>query len=406
MNRAILLLLVCCCLFIGVDLSGQQLSEQAKVSLLTIAPTNELYNQFGHTAVRISDPVSGMDYCYNYGVYDFDTPNFYAKFVRGRLNYMMSIVPTERELAPYRRYGRGVVEQEMNLSSAEVQKVYAYLKENYRPENRYYLYDFFFDNCATRIRDLFEDALDTRFDYPMGMVPNYKTYRHLLDEKIGANPWHDFGIDFILGSPADFYADFMGEMFLPDYLASNLSLVKYKGEKLLGPPKVLVENEIVIGNNTLFTPLNIGIVLLLLCSGLSIWGTARAKKRLDSMLFFLLAFCGFFLVFMRFGTDHFVTWKNYNMLWANPLYFFAFLQLFRPRKWMGIIMWLLLVLAAINLLLFNDFIQDFHPAILPFLGMAILRLTDNLKLWQGRPSSQKPTNTITTSPAVSINEEE
>ena len=146
MNRAILSLLVFCGLFIGGDLSAQQLSEQAKVSLLTIAPTNELYNQFGHTAVRISDPVSGIDYCYNYGVYDFDTPNFYAKFVRGRLNYMMSVVPTERELVPYRRYGRGVIEQEMNLSAAEVQKVYTYLKENYRPENRYYLYDFFFDS--------------------------------------------------------------------------------------------------------------------------------------------------------------------------------------------------------------------------------------------------------------------
>lgn len=406
MNRAILSLLVFCGLFIGGDLSAQQLSEQAKVSLLTIAPTNELYNQFGHTAVRISDPVSGIDYCYNYGVYDFDTPNFYAKFVRGRLNYMMSVVPTERELVPYRRYGRGVIEQEMNLSAAEVQKVYTYLKENYRPENRYYLYDFFFDNCATRIRDLFEDALDTRFDYPPGMIPNYKTYRHLLDEKIGANPWHDFGIDFILGSPADYFADFRGEMFLPDYLASNLSLVKHKGEKLLGPPKVLVENEIIIGNETPFTPINIGIALFLLCLVISIWGSAIAKKRLDSILFFLLAFCGFFLVFMRFGTDHFVTWKNYNMLWANPLYLFAFLRLFKPGKWMDAFLWILLVLVGINLLLFNDFVQDFHPAILPFLGMAILRLTDNLKLWPGRSSSNKPVNTAATSSAVGLNEEE
>lgn len=241
----------------GFSLQGQNLSNRAKVSLLTIAPTNELYNQFGHTAIRISDPVTGVDYSYNYGVYDFDTPNFYMKFIQGRLSYMMSIVETNRELAVYQLRRRGVIEQDLNLSPEQVQTVAAYLRENYKPENRYYLYDFFFDNCATRIRDLFEDALDTRFDYPEGMVPNYKTYRELLDEKIASTPWHDFGIDFILGSPTDRYADFRGEMFLPDYLAKNMSMVKYQGEDLLGPPRVLIDNGIVVGNSTPFTPFNV-----------------------------------------------------------------------------------------------------------------------------------------------------
>lgn len=394
MNRSIVLLIVCL-LFLGQSLSAQRLSDQAKVSLLTIAPTNELYNQFGHTAVRIADPLTGVDYCYNYGVYDFDTPNFYTKFVRGRLPYMMSLVPTERELLPYQRRGRGVLEQDFNLSADEVRKVYAFLKENYQPENRYYLYDFFFDNCATRIRDLFEDALDTRFDYPPGTIPNYKTYRQLLEEKIAPNPWHDFGIDFILGSPTDRYADFRGEMFLPDYLAKNISLVKYKGEELLGPPRVLVANEIVIGNDSFFTPLNIGLLLLFMALAISIWGTARAKNIFDGIFYFLLAFCGFFLLFMRYGTDHFVTWQNYNILWANPLYLFAFLHVFYSKRWMRFLMWVLLALAAINLLLYNDFIQDFHRAILPLIGVAVLRLMDNLAIWRARPSSKKKTATAT-----------
>lgn len=392
MNRSILSLIALWLLFSPL-LEAQPLSDQAKVSLLTIAPTNELYNQFGHTAVRIVDPVSGIDYCYNYGVYDFDTPNFYTKFVQGRLPYMMSVVPTERELAPYQRRGRGVIEQDLNLSAEAVQKIYAALKENYRPENRYYLYDFFFDNCATRIRDLFEDALDTRFDYPPGMIPNYKTYRYLLDEKITANPWHDFGIDFILGSPTDRYADFRGEMFLPDYLAKNMSLVKYEGEPLLGPPRVLVENEIVIGDDTFFTPLNVGLILLGLSLVITFWGTARGKNVFDGIFFFLLAFCGFFLLFMRFGTDHFVTWKNYNLLWANPLYIFAFLHVFYHKKWMKSLMWILLALAAVNFLLYNDFIQDFHRAILPLLAVSTLRLMDHLNVWRSQSS-------LTASPAT------
>lgn len=371
-----------------VGLSGwaQGLSDQAKVSLLTIAPTNELYNQFGHSAIRIVDPVSGIDYCYNYGVYDFDTPNFYAKFVQGRLPYMMSVVPTARELAPYKRKGRGVIEQDLILPAEAVQKIDALLKENYRPENRYYLYDFFFDNCATRIRDLFEDALGTRFDYPAGMIPNYKTYRQLLDEKIAPNPWYDFGIDFILGSPTDRYADFRGEMFLPDYLAKNMSLLNYQGKKLLAPPRVLVENKIEIGNRSPFQPINIGFFFLLLGLGVTIWGKGRAKNIFDGLFFFLLAFLGFFLLFMRFGTDHFVTWKNYNLLWANPLYVIPLIRIFHPKKWMKAILWVLLVLAIINLLIYNDVIQDFHRAILPFIGLSIIRLLDHIGLWHSRPA--------------------
>ena len=388
MKRFILFFLLTFLVVSQSNLFAQSLSDQAKVSLLTIAPTNELYNQFGHTAIRISDPITGVDYCYNYGVYDFDTPNFYSKFIRGRLPYMMSIVETSRELAPYQRRKRGVIEQDLNLSVEEVRMVAAFLRENYKPENRYYLYDFFFDNCATRIRDLFEDALDTRFDYPTGMIPGYKTYRELLDEKIAPTPWADFGIDFILGSPTDRYADFRGEMFLPDYLAGNMSMVKYQGENLLGPPRVLVENGIVVGSNTPFTPFNVFLGLMIIGLVVRIWGSAKVKKIFDGLFYFLLAFCGFFLLFMRYGTDHFVTWNNYNMLWANPLFIVAFLHLFYKKSWMNSFRWILLAMVVVNFLLFNNFFQGFHQAVLPILVLIVIRLSDGLELMRRKPKKE------------------
>jgi len=380
-NRWLLLLFLLLGVFV---LPAQRLSDRARVSLLTMAPMNELYNQFGHSAIRIVDPVVGIDYCYNYGVYDFDTPNFYAKFVRGRLNYMMSVVPTDRELSVYQHIGRGVIEQDLNLSPDEVRQVFDFLRENYRPENRYYLYDFFFDNCATRIRDLFEQALDTRFTAAREPGPAMKTYRQLLDEMISSTPWHDFGIDFILGSPADRYADFRGAMFLPDYLAEHMSSVQYQGEPLLAEPRVLIQNRIPVGNNTLLTPVNVGWVLFMLALLMSVWGTARLRRAFDVFFFFLMAFCGWFLLFMRFGTDHFVTWRNFNLLWANPLYLFAGLQLLYPRRWLRWVPWLLLAFLIINLLLFDNIVQDFHPAILPFIAIGILRLTDHIWGWRKR----------------------
>jgi hypothetical protein len=378
---------------------SQRLSDSVRASLLTIAPATELYNQFGHTALRIHDPVTGFDYCYNYGVYDFDTPNFYQKFVTGHLNYMMSVVPTERELPPYRRIGRGVIEQDFNLKTAEVKRLAELLRENYRPENRYYLYDFFYDNCATRIRDMVEEALDTYFTPP----PYYystKTFRDLLEEKIHMTPWSDFGIDFILGRPTDIYAGFRGEMFLPEYLAANMSMVEYQGQPLLGPPRVLVPNRIEIGSDPWLPPARLFWGLLVLFSLTWLQKSGQIGRLLDSGLFFALAFGGLFLLFMRYGTEHFSTWKNYNLLWANPLYLIPLIHLWKPRAWMRPFYWILLALAVSNLIGFLFPPQGFHRALIPLLLLIGSRLVYRIYL------SRRPTAVQKDQKSISLSEEE
>ncbi len=370
-------------------LHGQLLSDSVQLSLLTIAPTNEIYNEFGHTALRIHDPINQVDLCYNYGVYDFEAPNFIMKFVQGKLPYMMSVVRTNNEFRPYRRQQRGVIEQTFNLNPDEIRAVAAFLRENYKPENRYYMYDFIYDNCATRIRDLLEEVLDTRFGAKDPQFRNYLTFREMLDEKITNRPWLRFGFDFILGSPVDFRAGFREEMFLPDYMANNLGQVQYKGQDLLGPPNVVIENGIAPLAPSPITPLRCFIALLILALIVTFSKKTKAKKIFDASFYGLLTFCGFFLVFMRYGTDHFVTWNNWNLLWANPLFLFCLLNLFYPRPWMRAIKWLLLAFSINVLVLFNAPIQEFSLVVLPIIGIIIIRLLDGLDLFRFLKSKDK-----------------
>lgn len=373
---------------------AQILSDSVKLSLLTIAPTNEVYNEFGHTALRIHDPVNQVDLCYNYGVYDFNAPNFILKFVQGKLPYMMSVVKTENEFRPYRRQQRGVIEQFFNLNPNEIRAIAAFLRENYQPENRYYMYDFIYDNCATRIRDVLEEVLDTRFDVEDPRFRAHITFRKMLDDKIINRPWLRFGFDFILGSPVDLRAGFREEMFLPDYLANNLDEVKYQGRDLLGPPNVLIEDGIVPLKSSPITPFICFLVIFILAVVFTFLKKTKAKRIFDISFYALLSFCGFFLVFMRYGTDHFVTWNNWNLLWANPLYIFCLFHLFYPRNWMRSIKWLLIALSVNVLVLYNLHVQEFSLVVLPIVGTILVRLADGLGLLRFR----KPRDLETTEP--------
>ena len=141
------------------------LSEAAEISIITIGPGKNLYDKFGHSAFRVKDEANGIDWAYNYGTYDFNTPNFYTKFAQGKLNYNLSVAYFEAFYQNYVQENRWVKEQVLNLSSTEKNELFQYLQNNATPENRGYLYDFFFDNCATRIRDVLKAVLGEELQY-------------------------------------------------------------------------------------------------------------------------------------------------------------------------------------------------------------------------------------------------
>lgn len=358
---------------IGVPL---YLSEHTKVSLLTSSPGKDLYAKFGHSALRINDTLSGQDLVFNYGLFDFNTPGFYLKFVRGKLPYQLGIQRFEPFLNSYIEENRQLRELEINLSTQQRLALIDLLSINYLPENRAYSYDFFFDNCATRIRDILENNFQAT--YPDTTQVKKATFRHFLSDYVGQNSWINVGFYLILGIPSDAIATFRDEMFLPDYLEKHLENAKL-GDKNLAKNKrkILFQNQPQKNDFQVFNPILIGWILFIIGLFISLFLSSRWINIFEKAYFSFLLLTGVLFIFMWLGTDHFVTHKNMNLLWASPLYIFFIFKII-PKKQER---YLILFLMATNLLViigWKFLPQEFHIAILPLILLNILRLTDKL----------------------------
>lgn len=357
---------------------AQRLTDSTRLSLITCAPGEELFSKFGHSAIRAYDPVTSTDVVFNYGLFDFDTPNFYTKFIRGKLKYLLGVQNTQDFIRVYQYEGREITEQPLLLSTEQRSRVVDYLLTNYRPENRAYLYDFFYDNCATRIRDIIEEEFDTRLA-PAVAYETDKTFRQLLDEYIGPFPWADFGIDLILGLPADRVAGFSDEMFLPDYLSAHFAQAQLNGANLTPVPVVIAEGRVdYLKPSKNPTPLLVWSVLAVIALILTRWGSDALRSIFDTLFFIILGLAGALFVFMWAGTDHQATWRNFNLLWANPLWLLAVGVVFRPAQWSRLALWGAAGLSALTLVGFPFWPQQLHPAIIPLIIIALLRAADRL----------------------------
>ena len=317
-------------LCISVNGFSQTLGPESQISLITCGPGGELYSSFGHTAIRVRDPEMKMDWVYNYGIFDFNTPNFYTKFTLGKLKYMLGVNRYSSFVNYYRQVNRSVTEQVLNLSLRERRKLFAILDENARPENKYYLYDFRFDNCATKPRDVLEKALGNRLVYHVSN--QHKTFRNLLDECLEKDvPWGDFEIDLVLGSVIDRQATPREYMFLPEYLKQAVASASLKtGEE--EDPLVLSVNEVFVAKQTprpayiqWTSPLTVFSLLFLLIAGLTAWEWKTGKwiKGVDRAFFGVLGLLGSLMLFLWLCTNHSGTAENYNVLWASPAHLLA-----------------------------------------------------------------------------------
>lgn len=179
MRKKILLLIILSFLAFEIKAQQQKLSDEAEISVLTIDPGTSLNDAFGHNGFRIKDRIFHIDLVFNYGVYDFDTPNFYTKFARGKLYYKIGLNYYEDFLESYILQNRSIKEQVLNLSQDHKQQLFDFLLNNYKPENQYYLYDFFYDNCATKIKDVIPIILkeNISFNEPKGF--KQETFREI-----------------------------------------------------------------------------------------------------------------------------------------------------------------------------------------------------------------------------------
>ena len=197
------------------------LSPDATISVITCGPwQGELYSAFGHSALRVYDPSQQINDAYNYGVFDFDQPNFYLNFAKGSSYYKLAVWDYQGFVNMYIYDNRFVHEQILNLTPAQKQKVYDFLQWNALPDNRFYRYDYFYDNCATRIRDVFVNVFQDSVVFDGSYVQTNYTIRELTDLYLQDQPWGDLGIDICLGLHMDKTADPYEYMFLPDYIES------------------------------------------------------------------------------------------------------------------------------------------------------------------------------------------
>ena len=299
-----------------------KLSKQSEISIITVGPGDILYEAFGHSAIRVSDPVIGMDNIFNYGLFDFNQPNFYTNFVKGRLLYKVGKQSFGRFITSYNYQKRWMKEQVLNLSQVEKQDMYALLEQNVLPHNAEYLYDPYFNNCATKLRDITKDILGNRVYFPSSFSNDSYTMRQLMNKELHWNTWGNFGINLALGNTLDKAITAEDYMYLPDYvyesfrkankLKNNVDTPLVKNEKLL-----LNFKEIKIKPKW-YNPFFIFSIALLLTIIITYRDQKRNKrtKLLDFSIFFVTGLLGLVICFLWFFTNHSTTPNNFNFLWA------------------------------------------------------------------------------------------
>jgi hypothetical protein len=376
-------------LFSGYCASAQtaapQLSADARVSLITVGPGTDVYSAYGHTAIRITDPQLGLDYVFNYGTFDFRTEGFLMKFIRGRLPYMLSIHGFDVLLESAAQERRGISEQVLSLNTQQASRLFALLMENYKPENRFYPYDFFSDNCATRPRDMLDSACGSQLIWlPRGVQP--QTFRQLVD------PYHtpliDLGTDLALGRPADAVADERQRMFLPNELRDAASVARLGDRPLVSQVQIQLAPPILprpspIEQKWPIWALTALSLILLAYAGRRAWlrgSLQRPAFRAPALLVGLLivvGLLGVLLTFLTFFTDHRATVWNLNLLWAWPTHLVLAILLLRRRwrsqAWVRIYLWITGVASLLTGVVWLLGLQAIHPAALVLaLGLGTL----------------------------------
>lgn len=316
-----------------------QLSDKAEILIITCGPgQDELYAAFGHSAVRVYDPLQRLDLVYNYGIFDFDQPNFYSNFAKGYLHYKLGVSRYEWFKAYYIKNNRFIHEQLLSLNQQQKQKFFDFLQWNAKPENQYYMYDYFYDNCATRVRDAAIKALGEDVSFDTSYFKEDLTIRELTDKYLGQQPWGDFGIDLALGLPMDHKADGWIAMYLPDYLEQGFdnATINIDGNKVPIVKETIVTYDAKPASESgqIVTPLFITLLILGLVVLITFFDIKKGRHRndLDVPLFAITGLAGtvFFLIWV--ATDHKAAANNFNLLWAVPLHLpMAFLLLLKKK---------------------------------------------------------------------------
>lgn len=306
------------------------LSPKTTVSVLTCATGNESYSLFGHTALRISDPSQALDVVYNYGAFDFSTPNFVAKFAKGDLQYFVVAHSYLDFISQYQYEGRSVYEQKLRIALPLKQHLFDQLNSTLQSEDRFYTYKFIDKNCTTMVVDLLNEALGAKVITKTKATES--TYRSVLFPYFDHHFYEQLGTSIIFGTKVDEKAT---TLFLPFDLLESLKIAKYKNKSLSEPIVSLLTVTPTTPQSWWNNAYTYGAFLLLLV----FW-----KKRSIALAFLIvMGVLGLFFLFMGWYSLHPELTNNYNVLLFNPtlllLVFFLLQKNKKVTKWLTYFTW-------------------------------------------------------------------
>jgi hypothetical protein len=358
---------------------GQQLTDSSRFSIITCGPHPAVvYLAFGHSAIRVVDSALGIDYIFNYGVFDFNQPNFYLKFARGSNDYMLGAYDYQYFRQSYIEDNRFLHEQDLTLTLDQRQRLYKFLVWNSLPANRAYWYDPYYDNCATRVRDAFVKVFGDSVKFDGSYIKTKYTIRQLTDLYLRDYPWGDLGIDIGQGMPIDRVATPYQHMFLPAYLESGFDHATIMNDSatvpLVGKKRVIYE---AIPGDASGPPHPLYVMILIALVALILSGRDFSKQHLstwfDIILFGITGLIGVVLFLLWFFTDHKASANNLNILWAIPTHLVAVFAFFKQPRWLKTYF---LLTAVSQLLLLGAWFflpQQLNPNLIPIAVALMVR---------------------------------
>lgn len=336
--------------------------RNTEISLLTCTPDDEIYSIFGHTAIRINNPYIGLDEVVNYGLFDFNQENFIYRFVKGETDYMCGIEDYNSFIFYYMWRGSGIKETVLNLTNSEKERFLKVLDYDLKPENRTYRYNFAYNNCATKIRDIINYTYSGTYE---SIIPSEFTFREVIGIYAKEYPWYMFGFDICLGGKE--YNTIMTPeeaQFLPELLdvALNNSIINRDGEELRPTTfqRMIVEPTKEVKEAGFFTPMILCQLILVLSLINLFWGSkcVIASKIYSGTIFLSCTIIGAIITFLMLFSEHPFTSGNMNICIFNLFYIIPFISLMvKENKFFKVSQYILIaatVFYAAYLLIFYD----------------------------------------------------
>ena len=353
---------------------------QYEVSILTIGPGNSLSDAFGHSGIRVIDRVNDYDIVFNYGVYDFNAPNFYGNFVKGRPIYSLGLNNYENFYKNYVNQSRQIIEQKLDLSEYKKRVFVNRLITNSKEANKFYEYNYFENNCSTKIADIFNEILEEDIKneglHKVNVGPN--SYRKLVYENINPNSWGALGIDICLGAIIDKNINSQDELFLPYNLKSYFDD--------LGNSNIrngnLVTTSVLFGEyskytETLISPIYLLLILSLIIISITYIDYLRRTRSvlLDSIVLLITGIIGLLLIYLWFFSNHTASAWNYNLLWAIPFNLILFIELLKKKQKKWVISYLKLIIIMLLLMCLHWVVgvQVFNISLISLILALIIR---------------------------------